>query len=398
MEGDDDDFLDGVIEFGDGKQYKIEPADAKPSVASEDLASASKLQGPEMRSGAEPSVSKDNRFADDFDRSWPRSTTTPTLPHQRDLPPHTATGQYSQSSRTLFNERSNRLEHVPPGFVSHREGPAQPSTRRDSRSHPTERRFSGDSSAHGPPQGVQLLQKPPHLSEVPFRSRGVRPGLPHEGEVKHDGSLLTSPRMPLSAGSQASFSGKDTLPPSMTRTPSAIGRNRDVEPDFRPRRLSNMGPPPLPSSSTVDRSKDTERQLPPHLSPLPPPLHRAPSRGSVRRDSAISDEPHPALPPSSPRTLSTQSPITDAKALASNPEYEEASKVAMHTAAERARLRRQQEEEEREKEKERARKKAAELEAKFNLPSSLLETVDGESRTTLVSVSFVHILHARSRG
>ena len=396
MEGDDDDFLDGVIEFGDGKQYKIEPADAKPSVASEDLASASKLQGPETGSGAEPSVSKDNRFADDFDRSWPRSTTTPTLPHQRDLPPHTATGQYSQSGRTLFNERSNRLEHVPSGFVSHREGPPQPSARRDSRSHPMERRFSGDNAAHGPTQGVQLLQKPPHLAEAPFRSRGVRPGPPHEGELKHDGLLLTSPRMPLSAGSQASFSGKDTLPPSMTRTPSTAGRSRDLEPEFRLRRLSNMGPPPLPPPSAADRSKDIERQLPPHLSPLPLPLHRAPSRGSVRRDSVISDESPSALPPSSPRTPTVQSPIADAKALAANPEYEEASKVAMHTAAERARRRRQQEEEEREKEKERARKKAAELEAKFKLPPSRSETVDGESRTTLVSVSFVHILPARS--
>lgn len=44
---------------------------------------------------------------------------------------------------------------------------------------------------------------------------------------------------------------------------------------------------------------------------------------------------------------------------------DELRKAAMHTAAERAKLRRQQEEEEREKEKERARKKAAELEEKI---------------------------------
>jgi hypothetical protein len=42
-------------------------------------------------------------------------------------------------------------------------------------------------------------------------------------------------------------------------------------------------------------------------------------------------------------------------------------KAAMHTSAERARIRRQQEEEEREKERERARRKAAELEEKMKL-------------------------------
>jgi hypothetical protein len=47
------------------------------------------------------------------------------------------------------------------------------------------------------------------------------------------------------------------------------------------------------------------------------------------------------------------------------PEFEAASKEAMHTAAERARLRRQQEEEERERERERARRKAEELAAKL---------------------------------
>lgn len=46
-------------------------------------------------------------------------------------------------------------------------------------------------------------------------------------------------------------------------------------------------------------------------------------------------------------------------------DIEEVSKAAMHSAAERARLRRQHEEEEREKEKERARKKAAEIEARM---------------------------------
>ncbi|THH02479.1 hypothetical protein EW026_g369 [Hermanssonia centrifuga] len=52
-------------------------------------------------------------------------------------------------------------------------------------------------------------------------------------------------------------------------------------------------------------------------------------------------------------------------------DIEEVRKAAMHSAAERARLRRQQEEEEREREKERARKKAAELEVRLKVTSEV---------------------------
>ena len=64
--------------------------------------------------------------------------------------------------------------------------------------------------------------------------------------------------------------------------------------------------------------------------------------------------PHPVESPL--QAASTVSPLVD---------IDEVRKAAMHSAAERAKLRRQQEEEEREKEKERARKKAAEIEAKI---------------------------------
>jgi serine/arginine repetitive matrix protein 2 len=47
-----------------------------------------------------------------------------------------------------------------------------------------------------------------------------------------------------------------------------------------------------------------------------------------------------------------------------------ARKAAMHTAAERARIRRQQDEEERERERERARKKAEELKENMKVEKS----------------------------
>jgi serine/arginine repetitive matrix protein 2 len=65
---------------------------------------------------------------------------------------------------------------------------------------------------------------------------------------------------------------------------------------------------------------------------------------------------------------STPSVVHSPQTLTATPADDEtARKVAMHTAAERAKARRQRDEEERERERERARKKAAELEERMKL-------------------------------
>ena len=79
-------------------------------------------------------------------------------------------------------------------------------------------------------------------------------------------------------------------------------------------------------------------------------------------------------------------------------DLEEARKAAMHSAAERARLRRQQEEEEREKERERARKKAAELEARLKAPDEgekAPATVQQEKVATEAEVRPIILRYAR---
>lgn len=68
-------------------------------------------------------------------------------------------------------------------------------------------------------------------------------------------------------------------------------------------------------------------------------------------------------------------------------DIDDVRKAAMHSAAERARLRRQQEEEEREKEKERARRKAAELEAKMKAGREEKESEGPETKQTEAKVS-----------
>lgn len=128
MEEDNDDFLGGVIEFGDGRQYQIQPVDVPqttqdssapaPEASSQDPQSTSALAG----------INKEDRFSDDYDRSWPRSAAlSPNIRPRVGPPAGTSTSSNSslspqEASRVLFNERSNRREpwssnnrNAPPG-------------------------------------------------------------------------------------------------------------------------------------------------------------------------------------------------------------------------------------------------------------------------------------------
>jgi hypothetical protein len=72
--------------------------------------------------------------------------------------------------------------------------------------------------------------------------------------------------------------------------------------------------------------------------------------------------------------LSTSSIVATSPQTAIPADLDIARKAAMHSAAERARIRRQQDEEERERERERARKKAAEVELKENTKAEKSQT------------------------
>lgn len=133
MEEDNDDFLGGVIEFGDGRQYQIQPVDVPP--ATQDPLPTS-VPAPESSSlGPQPSsvaagVNKEDRFSDDMDRSWPRSAGLSSNIRPRVGPPAGASTSSSsslspqESSRLLYNWSSNNRAH-PPGesvyFVAERQ-------------------------------------------------------------------------------------------------------------------------------------------------------------------------------------------------------------------------------------------------------------------------------------
>jgi serine/arginine repetitive matrix protein 2 len=361
MEEDDDQFLDGVIEFGDGRQYKISPAEAGAQNASSPGPSADTLEpNPEVVDDGKAGVSKEERFADDYDRSWPRSRPSPSVVH-KDLPraprhpsmsPASSHPSYSPSegSRVLFNERSNRLEP----YSSHpytRHVPGGPTSRRGSHvDHgipPMDTRTGRDGPLRSPVQGVQLLQKP--MGGYDRSSRASRSGPP-----PHSSFGRTRDRDGVPPPSLNTRQGWDTS-----------DAKREIGHDGRGRRLSNMGPPPLPSTL----KRDATRQLPPHISTGPP--GRLFSRDSHPPQSTSVESPTSATQAGG---VVAQSPLLSTISITSeNPPpfaapaltLEDAHKTAMHISAERAKQRRQLEEEEREKEKERARQKAAALEEKL---------------------------------
>jgi len=374
MEGDDDDFLGGVIEFGDGRQYKIESNDV-PQETSSSLLSHSMVEGDLKDSPL--SITKEDRFIDDFDRSWPRSRNSPAEV-ARDFPPaaspnispdisHPAQA-LQDSSRVLFNERSNRLE---PYSQSHRPGQGPFSGKRAGHQ---EASGSEPRGVRDGPHNVQVLQK---TTGGEFASRGRRfsggsagfgSGPSHaftdrqrdrDHPNRRDGTPL-SPRLSRDHHQSQTDSG---------------GRDWDFGSD-RGRRTT-MGPPPIPPHAQK-HSQEEGRQLPPHLNQAPANVH--PRRISPRDSRFAPSEPplSATLPPNSAR-LPPQSPSVSHASLVlvspisgqnialplNAPELDEARKDVMQSAAARAKQRRQQEEEEREAQKERARKKAVELEEKM---------------------------------
>ncbi|KAJ7169544.1 hypothetical protein C8R46DRAFT_1089137 [Mycena filopes] len=384
---DDDDFLDGVIEFGDGRQYKIEAADlpTDPSSttlgATESTASISSPPPPRDASRSrsrldEVPVSKEERFADDFDRSWPRSRTfafpapSPVSPaislsHPHGGPIHSP----QESSRALlFNERSNKLE---PYNRAAGPGAGGNQKRGDGFPSPTDtrgREFAGQQSNNN---NVQLLQN---------RGRGFSGGAGGGFSDRQQQARA----MPPPQQQQATANAPPRVPvnPWMQRKDSTEGPERG-------RRLGTMGPPPVPAPQAPGvgfvASGAGGRQRPPHLplttseaDGIPVRAQRRPSTSRESRGLPPPVTPGTATePPSSARRPSQSPAPSHASTVAQSPiisaaqvqqpqvDLDEVRKDVMQSAAARAKARRQQEEEEREKAQERARRKAAEIEEKI---------------------------------
>lgn len=353
-------------------------------------------------------MSKEERFADDFDRSWPRTRVKTNFPNgQRDHyangAPSSASSQSVHSpsdSRVLFNERSNRLEPYSTVHSHHRQGAtgqtsyfARRGSRSDHGGSPVESRGGRDAPPHVPQDSVQLMQKAPdHLESRPEGARysGDRApsGYPEGPNYRHhDRDPYRHDQAPVVF--------------SRTHSPGSHGRAHDhvsaYDAGAHALRHDDRSPRDIP--------KELSRQLPPHLSVLPSPhAPRSPLLPNAhwRETSGLAAEPPPEGS-RSPATCidahivasSATLPIELAASTSGGPviDLTEAQKKEMHSAAERARLRRQQEEREREQEKERARRKAAELEARLKAKEAEkaseqtrpLSTTDNQVRSFSVS-------------
>jgi len=370
MEEDDDNFLNGVIEFGDGRQYKVE---------SQETPGPPGLDGVQSQTDGILSldpVSKEERFVDDFDRSWPKSKGSPPSASREfssnnplsSSPKSHSAHSPRDPSRVLFNERSNRLE--PFSQSSYRNGPGP------KRSNLNEGNTVDGRGARDGSHNVQVLRK--GTGGEFNRSRRFSSSSSGYGPSTSDGFL---------GGHREGR--RDGPPPSPRMEREHLPHLPDGAFHDGKRRTS-MGPPPLPRAV----QKDNIRQLPPHISPDTAP-RRLPTF-----DPHIS--PHAPNPPGQQPTFSSrippQSPAMSHASVspslgphAALPpgtiDIEEARKDVMHTAAERAKLRRQQEEAEREAQRERARRKAHEIEERMNAEAEKTKHKDEEDKAKVCLVN-----------
>jgi hypothetical protein len=326
-----------VIDFGDGQTYTIAAVQSQQAPRSQEIDSA-----PQMP------VSKEERFAEDFDRSWPPRG------------PPTMTGQ---GSRAIYNDRSNRLEAHADKLANQAAPPTRPQqilSRQGYGDRAVDRGYAprqSDRSAHTD-EYDNSRQPPPHLREVP--GRHLPPHLADRGQER----AFPSQDMDRSSGSSRPLN--HDLPPHL--------RDNAMRPP--PPRADRHMPPHLEGVQDYETSSRTNRW---------PGRDKEPDADRIRLDSG-----RPRMQPHSQGSLPNREPSSDsapgaspkvqigtAPAVAPSPEAALApvlppatddvevpidQKDEMHEAAERARLRRQQEESEREARAERARQKAKQLE------------------------------------
>lgn len=306
---DDDEDEDGIIDFGgDLPLHTSAPPRQPPSTT----------RAPPQPPLDQP-VPKSERFAEDFDRSWPRSARQAAA-EEAQRPPDL---RKRESDRVLFNASSNRLE--------------TPSSR-----------------PQPPPQPTRLMSR----NEVPAAPA------------------------PTQASSAVGRDLHRQPPPHMTNPTGPPGRQLPPHmADAAPVRTATLPSQPPARSAWSNTPRDSERALPPHLAnkaDLPPQssafeASRSPPGGPgsalpPRRSFGQATQPATAHPPAP--TQSTQTATTQPTQTAAVDDPTETQAAEMHSAAEKARLRREAEEVERKAAAERAKQKARELEARLGLKSA----------------------------
>ncbi|KZT43937.1 hypothetical protein SISSUDRAFT_513184 [Sistotremastrum suecicum HHB10207 ss-3] len=377
-EDEDADFLDDVIDFGDGRQYKIGEKDEAAQATAAAASGVGGVHGP-----ADGPVSKTERFGDDFDRSWPRSqrahspikSTISKPPNATPSNPasahpngslrltHSAFAEGPQS-RVLFNERSNRLEPWSNRPSMHNSGLI-----------PLRKESHGDSSKPSSADLAPTYASRVHLLHRDDSHRILDPTADSSMRVIH-------PPVRNPSQDRAERQVSPSFPPISQRT--ARDSSRETHRSASDRRQSFISQSGRENSRDSDRAAGSDthrgrsRERVSIISHMPIVAPTAPSRSpETHVSSSISHhiESSPISPTKSASTGFADDPTAVTSANGLLIDRDEIMKVAMLTAAERAKRRRQEEEEERERQKERARKKALELEAKMKAEAETLAPV-----------------------
>ena len=397
-EDDNDDYLGDVIDFGDGRQYTIQVNDSNASEAKQGGGDGTPQPDRDGKSAASTlsnvPVSKAERFADDFDRSWPRARHgQPGSSYHSDeafrnkstrseasstVSGSPVSARDANQSRVLFNERSNRMEL----YDGANRPPPAPGTSQYRRSgneawgHTT-LRHERDLPPHGNRPQLQLLQKSqrPGDYERASANRGsYGPRDRRDADYVETGSTFSkssegrrSRGYSNARSTVSNASSHEQRPHSRERSQTRDNINGHIPTHAMSETRSQYG---ARRDSMHSTSGFSERELPPHMhrSPQVPPAPLKPSSedSQGRVDSSTT---HMPLAQVSAVTVSAadQAPAqpTPFKDLAASTDLEDLRKAFLHERAEQAKRRRQQEEEERAKAQERARKKALEIEARL---------------------------------
>ncbi|KAG8934509.1 hypothetical protein FRC01_002241 [Tulasnella sp. 417] len=366
----DDNYLGEVVEFGDGTQYSVPPtatAETHPSTGLQDATLPTSLKLPSELGENDAPIRKEDRFPDDFDRSWPKGRGSshgadPPSMHPREppSPAHSHSTLHSEhgdrGNRVLFNERSNRME--PAWGRGERDGPPGRGGRFPNRERQP---FNRDRWAGGNEHQSQAPNgRPPRNDRNPNYGGNRRtdmPPPPPPGSQSMEG-----PSWGRSSYRRQSNASQDD-PPRMMSGPGSRNRPpyQDADRDFhRPH-------PPSGAPSRLEMSSPRMGRMPDQRSfDRPPPFGSGGRRESVASSvhkSPLLQARSVAEEPISPRVDNGSElapiPVDVVDPTARGEQLAALTKSEMHNAAQRARERRQKEEEERQKQQERAKAKAA---------------------------------------
>ncbi|KAG9049776.1 hypothetical protein FS837_009192 [Tulasnella sp. UAMH 9824] len=375
-EADDDNYLGEVVEFADGTQYSVPPtatAESHPSTGLQDATLPNSLKLSSEVGENDAPIRKEDRFPDDFDRSWPKGrgsshADSPGM-HPRELPSpepshSTLPSEHGdRGNRVLFNERSNRMEPAHSSWGRRdNEGPPGRRGQFPNRERPPygrDRWASGNEHPSQAPNG-----RPPRNDRNPNYGGNRRtdmPPPPPPGSQSMEGTSWGRSSYRRQSNASQDDSPRMTGPGSRSRQPY-----QDTDRDFHRPGAPSGAPSRLETSSSRTHRWPDQR---PFDRP-PPPFGSGGRRESVASSvhkSPLLQSGSIAGEPVSPRVENgselTSMPANPIDPTARGEQLAALTKSEMHNAAQRARERRLKEEEERQKQQERAKAKAAAIAA-----------------------------------